>query len=205
MTGPNQPNGHHSFHSAHLPSEVQLETNNSERNPLCETEQSYNAKETFSTTSQLNEGSAFVPTITNLHSEVEERGPSYIPVSSDISLLESSSVPSTPLENQSISPQTSNCREIKDADGVSISGSPDHPSANEKETDATVPAVPPHGNSPDKSEEIVAAEIANLITSGAAQNSSVVSPAEQPGSSNGFGAAPKPKAGKPRSRNRHKR
>ena len=199
MTGHNQPNGQHPQHPTQLQSEVQLLTKNLEHSALDSIEQSYNATETIPTTSQLNEGSIPVPTISNIHSDVEERTSSFVPVPS----VESSSVPSTPLENQAPSPK-SNSPEIKD-DGISMSVDPDPISTNEKETDVTVPAVPLHGNSQAESEEIVCAESANPTTSGAAQKSNILSPDVQPGTSNGFGAAPKIKGGKPRSRNRHKR
>ena len=197
MTGPNQPNSHPCEQTSPLASEAQV-NKNKELNPLEETPQSPNSLE-------QNEVLAATPTISNIPSEAEEINPTTILISSDTSLLDSSSQPPTPSEHQVKSPQLSNNPQISDGGGNDISVCTNQLSKLE-DTHSTAPAVPPHKNSSDQCEETVSHESANIIAPETNKDASAAIIAQQPGSSIEIGgAAHKSKGGKPRSRNRHKR
>ena len=203
MTQHNGSNGHQAQPLAHASPDSKLSCKTPEGIPSDIQNNSSVNIESFHKEPESGNGSVPVSSI-SISPENNERGPSYIPVSTEVPTLETSSATSTPLESQDISSHSTSQKSGEDIDIHSNS------SALEKtkveETNTVAPAIPPHKNSPNDSENIVPIE---SINQSAACNESAISATEiftAPTASNiQNGAVPKAKAGKPRSRNRHKR
>ena len=202
MTQHNGSNGHQSHPLANASADTHLTCKTSEVIPSDIQNNSTTNIESFHNEPLSGNGSVSVSN-TSIPSENNERGPSYIPVSTEVPILDTSSATSTPLESQETSSQSTSQKSVENADiHISSSGSE---KTKVEETNTAAPAIPPHKNSPTESESIVPTESINQLASIDAPISATEISAGQPASSNVNGAVPKAKAGKPRSRNRHKR
>ena len=209
MTGPNEPNNHRLDTTAPPlhPHQSNLVTSTPKSQTSGEIEQSQYGIEHLTTPIQQDEGAISANNNSNIDADIDQRAPSYIPISSDDSLLVSSSEQPTTLENEMASPLSTSCKNVEGAPSEAVTAEDDKACKNHEDVTA-VPAVPPHQNSPEKLEEPVSiSEGTDFIPSA---SGSAQSPPELPGVSNeaysnGNGAAVKPKGGKPRSRRRHKR
>ena len=204
MAEQNGSNGHHSQQLAHIIPDTELPDVSLLQNKPNSFDNPTDAIETLGSTSPPSESSASVSATSNAQSDNNEKGPSFIPVAINQSLKENSSVVSTPIESQNVSSLADTQQQIPDLNSISSNVDSERSKINE-ETQFATPAIPPHKTSPDKSEKVESTKDSILSTTGGAQNPKQATDSEQLVSRNENGAIPKPKAGKPRSRNRHKR
>ena len=202
MTQHNGSNGHQAHQLAHASVDTHLACKTSEVIPSDIQNNSSTDIDSFHNEPPSGNGSVSVSNIST-SSENNERGPSYIPVSTEEPIFETFSSFSTPLESQEISSQSTSQKSVENLDiHTNCSGSE---IIKVNETNIATPTIPPHKNSPNESESIVPTETINQLASNDAPISATENSAGHPASSIENGAVPKAKAGKPRSRNRHKR
>ena len=201
MTQHNGANGHQSHQLVHGEADVHLPCKASEETSSDKKNQSSSNSDILHELSPEN----VIPVVTKGSTRAEniERGPSYVPVSVDLPVLESTSTSSTPSGSQDIS---SHASAQKQDEHLAIHSNSSGSETNKVEENvAPVPAIPPHKNSPTETETIADTENVNLSECNEVPSSVTAMSSGQAASSIENGAVPKAKAGKPRSRNRHKR